>query len=166
MLLVVLQYFLPVTRRIDCLLTNRVSSGVASVWRAPRGGMNLEFEILHVGKIVSVPTKTLTGRGTDEGIAAVATTILLLTSINTNYCCYFYYCYCCCWCWCCRYYCYYYYCHFYYFFFFFSFSHTSTFQLLDKPWSRVASLLLPGSCVLSLIGFNNPTARRFFIECC
>ena len=31
-------------------------------------------------------------------------------------------------------------------FFFFS-SHTSTFQLLDKPWSQVSSLLPPGSCL-------------------
>ena len=44
------------------------------------------------------------------------------------------------------------------------FSHTSTFQLLDKPWSQVSSLLPLGSCVqfLSRIGFSNPTARRFF----
>ena len=48
--------------------------------------------------------------------------------------------------------------------FFFSFSHTFTFQLLDKPWSQVSSLLPPGSCLrfLSRIGFSNPTARRFF----
>ena len=48
------------------------------------------------------------------------------------------------------------------------FSHTSTFQLLDnKPWSQVSSLLPPGSCLqfLSRIGFSNPTARRFSIEC-
>ena len=46
-------------------------------------------------------------------------------------------------------------------------SHTSTFQLLDKPWSQVSSLLTPGSCLqfLSSIGFSNPAARRFFIEC-
>ena len=25
--------------------------------------------------------------------------------------------------------------------------HTSTFQLLDKPWSQVSSLLPPGSCL-------------------
>ena len=51
--------------------------------------------------------------------------------------------------------------------FFFFFSHTSTFQLLDKPWSQVSSLLPPGSFLqfLSRIGFNNPTARRIFIEC-
>ena len=51
---------------------------------------------------------------------------------------------------------------------FFSSSHTSTFQLLDKPWSQVSSLLPPGSCLqfLSRIGFSNPTARRLFIECC
>ena len=44
----------------------------------------------------------------------------------------------------------------------------STFQLLDRPWSQVSSLLPPGSCLhfLSRIGFSNPTARRFFIECC
>ena len=53
--------------------------------------------------------------------------------------------------------------------FFVFFSHTiSTFQLLDKPWSQVSSLLPPGSCLqfLSRTGFSNPTARRFFIECC
>ena len=35
--------------------------------------------------------------------------------------------------------------------------HTSTFQLLDEPWSQVSSLLPPGSCLhfLSRIGFNN-----------
>ena len=27
------------------------------------------------------------------------------------------------------------------------FSHTSTYQLLDKPWSQVSSLLPPGSCL-------------------
>ena len=54
------------------------------------------------------------------------------------------------------------------FIYLFIFSHTSTFQLLDKPWSQVSSLLPPGSCLqfLSRIGFSNPTARRFFIECC
>ena len=48
------------------------------------------------------------------------------------------------------------------------FSQTSTFQLLDKPWSQVSSLLPPGSCLqfLSRIGFSNPTARRFFIALC
>ena len=30
------------------------------------------------------------------------------------------------------------------------FSHTSTFQLLDKPWSQVSSLLPPGSCLQNL----------------
>ena len=52
-------------------------------------------------------------------------------------------------------------------FFFFFFSRTSTFQLLDKPGSQVLSLLPPGSCLqfLSRIGFSNPTARRFFMEC-
>ena len=51
---------------------------------------------------------------------------------------------------------------------FFFLSHTCTFQLLDKPWSQVSSLLPPGSCLQfsSRIGFSNPTARRFFIECC
>ena len=52
---------------------------------------------------------------------------------------------------------------------FFFFSHTFTFQLLDKPWSQVSSFLHPpGSCLQFLlrIGFSNPTARRFFIECC
>ena len=34
---------------------------------------------------------------------------------------------------------------------------------LDKPWSQVSSLLLPGTCLqlLSCIGFSIPTARRF-----
>ena len=47
-------------------------------------------------------------------------------------------------------------------------SRTCTFQLLDRPWSQVSSLLPPGSCLqfLSRVGFSNPTARRFFIECC
>ena len=52
---------------------------------------------------------------------------------------------------------------------FFLFWHSSTFQLLDKPWSQVSSLLPPGSCLqffLSHIRFSNPTARRFFIEWC
>ena len=36
------------------------------------------------------------------------------------------------------------------------FSHKSTFQLLDKPWSNVSSLLPPGSCLqfLSRIGYD------------
>ena len=53
------------------------------------------------------------------------------------------------------------------FFFFFS-SHTFTFQLLDKPWSQVSSLLPPGACLqfLSRIGFSNPTACQFSIDCC
>ena len=82
---------------------------------------------------------------------------------------------------------------------FFFFPHTSTFQLLDKQWSQVSSLLSPGSSLpirnahrfqqshcwtssghrcrpfsppvlafqfVTRIGFSNPTARRFFIECC
>ena len=46
-------------------------------------------------------------------------------------------------------------------------SQTFAFQLLDKPWSQVSSLLPPGPCLyfLSRMGFSNPTARRFFIEC-
>ena len=54
------------------------------------------------------------------------------------------------------------------FFFSLFFAHTFTFQLLDKLWSQVSSLLLPGSCLqfLSRIGFSNPTARRLYIECC
>ena len=38
----------------------------------------------------------------------------------------------------------------------FFFSCTSTFQLLDKPWSQMSSLLPPGSCLpfLSRIGFT------------
>ena len=53
-------------------------------------------------------------------------------------------------------------------FLFFLFSHTSTSQLQDKPWSQVSSILPPGSFLyfLSRIGFSNPTARRFSIECC
>ena len=48
------------------------------------------------------------------------------------------------------------------------FSYTSTFQLLDKSWSQMSSLLPPGSSLhfLSRVGFSNPTACRFFIECC
>ena len=44
--------------------------------------------------------------------------------------------------------------------------------LLSSLWTsgdhRVSSLLPPGSCLqlLSRIGFSNPTARLFFIECC
>ena len=52
--------------------------------------------------------------------------------------------------------------------FFFLFTpHTFTFQFLDKPWSQVSSLFPLGSCLkcLSRIGFSNPIARRFFIEC-
>ena len=51
---------------------------------------------------------------------------------------------------------------------FFFFSHTSTFQLLDQPWSQDSSLLPPGSWLqlLSRMGFSNPTARRCVIECC
>ena len=51
---------------------------------------------------------------------------------------------------------------------FFFLSQTSTFQLLDEPWTQVSSLILPGSFLqfLSSIGLCNPTARRFFIECC
>ena len=46
--------------------------------------------------------------------------------------------------------------------------HTSTFQLLDKPWSQVSSLLrvLDFNFYRAYVGFSNPTARRFFIECC
>ena len=52
--------------------------------------------------------------------------------------------------------------------FFFFFSHFYFPALLDKPWSQVSSLLPAGPCLqfLSRIGFSNPTARRFFIECC
>ena len=35
------------------------------------------------------------------------------------------------------------------FFFFHHFLHTSTFQLLDKPWSQVLSFLPPGACLES-----------------
>ena len=53
-----------------------------------------------------------------------------------------------------------------FFFSFFFFLHTSTLQVLDKPWSQVSPLPPPGSCLqfLSRIGFSNPTARRYFIE--
>ena len=55
----------------------------------------------------------------------------------------------------------------YVFFFFFLLFHTSTFQLVDKPWSQVSSFLPLGSCLpfFSRIGCSNPTGRRFFIEC-
>ena len=51
---------------------------------------------------------------------------------------------------------------------FFFFPHTFTFQLLHKSCSQVSSLFPPGSCLqfLSRIGFSDPIARRFFIECC
>ena len=44
----------------------------------------------------------------------------------------------------------------------FIFCLTFTFQLLDKLWSQVSSLLPPGTCIqfLSRIGFSIPTARR------
>ena len=50
---------------------------------------------------------------------------------------------------------------------YFSF-YACAFQLLDKPWSQVSSLLSPGARLpfLSRIGFNNPTACGFFSECC
>ena len=52
--------------------------------------------------------------------------------------------------------------------FIFFFSHTSTFQLPDKPWPWVSSLLPPGSCLqlISRKGFSSPTARRFFTANC
>ena len=49
------------------------------------------------------------------------------------------------------------------------FFHTSTFQLLGKSRGhRSRPFFPPGSCFkfLSRIGFSNPTARRFLIECC
>ena len=44
----------------------------------------------------------------------------------------------------------------------FFFGLTFNFQLLDKLWSQVSSLLPPGTCLqlLSRIGFSIPTARR------
>ena len=54
-------------------------------------------------------------------------------------------------------------------FFLFFFCLTFTFQLLDKLWSQVSSLLPPGTCLqfLSRIGFGIPTARRLSSnECC
>ena len=53
-------------------------------------------------------------------------------------------------------------------YFFFFFSRTSIFQLMDKPWSHVSSLLplVLAFNFLSRIGFSNPTARRCPIECC
>ena len=46
--------------------------------------------------------------------------------------------------------------------------HTSTFQLLDMPWSQVSSFSPHGSCLhfFSPTGFRTPTARRLFIEYC
>ena len=35
------------------------------------------------------------------------------------------------------------------------FSHTLTFQLLDKPWSQVSSLLPPGSCLQFLLRIHS-----------
>ena len=51
-------------------------------------------------------------------------------------------------------------------FFFSFFLHTFTLQLLNQSWSKVPSLLPPGSCLqfLSRIGLSNPTARLFYIE--
>ena len=54
---------------------------------------------------------------------------------------------------------------FFHFFFTFFSPHTSTFQVLDKPWSQVSTLLVSCLQFLSRIRFSNPTARRFFIEC-
>ena len=36
-------------------------------------------------------------------------------------------------------------------------------DLLDKPWSKVSSILPPGTCIqfFSRIGFSIPTARRY-----
>ena len=53
-----------------------------------------------------------------------------------------------------------------YLFVYFFIFRASTFQLLDKPWPQVSSLLPPGSCLqfLSRIGSSNPTARRFSIR--
>ena len=50
----------------------------------------------------------------------------------------------------------------------FFFSHTTTFQLLDRPWSQVSPRLPPPFLPSTFIaqGFSNPTARPFFIECC
>ena len=49
----------------------------------------------------------------------------------------------------------------------FCFLHTSTFQLLHRPWSQVSSVLPPGSGlpILWRTRFSNPTARRFSTEC-
>ena len=43
-------------------------------------------------------------------------------------------------------------------------SHTFTFQLLDKPWPQVSSLLPPGSCLqlFSRIGFSSPLLVDFY----
>ena len=48
------------------------------------------------------------------------------------------------------------------------FQYTSTFQLLDKPWSHMSSLVPPGCCLQrsSRITFSNPTARRVSIQGC
>ena len=50
------------------------------------------------------------------------------------------------------------------FFLFFFLTLTSTFQLLDKPWSQVSSLLPPGSCLQfsSRIGFQQFHCSSFF----
>ena len=46
--------------------------------------------------------------------------------------------------------------------FFFSFFHTSTFQLLDKPWSQeVSSLLPPGSCLQFLSHIQSHCSSMF-----
>ena len=52
-------------------------------------------------------------------------------------------------------------------FFFIFFIHIY-FQASGQVVVTVSSLLPPGSCIkfLSRIGFSNPTARRFFIDCC
>ena len=52
------------------------------------------------------------------------------------------------------------------FFLFFVFRLTFTFQLLDKLWSQVSSLLPPGTCLQSssCIRCSIPTARRFSLN--
>ena len=49
--------------------------------------------------------------------------------------------------------------------FFFILNLTSTFQLLDRQWCQVSSLLRPGTCLLFLsrIGFSIHTARRMLL---
>ena len=46
------------------------------------------------------------------------------------------------------------------------FSHTFTFQLLDRPWSQVLSLLPPGSCLQFSSSVANSRSRAFGKSIC